>query len=425
MSAPVTPFSVNIPQSELDDLQERLARTRWPEAETVTDWSQGIPLSYARELAEYWGTDYDWRRFEKKLNSWPQFKTEIDGIDIHFIHRRSPHEDALPMIISHGWPGSVVEFHKVIDALADPTAHGGRAEDAFHVVAPSLPGYGFSGKPTETGTSVVKIGAMWGQLMARLGYDRYVAQGGDWGSIVTQSMGQTETEHCAAIHINMPVVAPDPDTMDNLTPQESAALESMSTYTQTDSGYSKQQSTKPQTIGYGLADSPVAQMTWIIEKFYNWMDCAQNGVKHPENILSKDELLDNVMLYWLNNTGASSARLYWESFTATNIDPIDMPVGCSIFPHEIFRSSRRWAQKRYSNLIYWNELEIGGHFAALEQPEIFINDLGGDNPSLLRALAGQTTSGAGHQGPDRCAGDKCAADRGYARHGGKTGATGH
>ena len=375
MDKGITPFTVDIADKELHDLRQRLANTRWPERETCSDWSQGMPLHYTRELTDYWASTYDWRRFEKKLNSWPQFKTNIDGIDIHFIHRRSPHEGALPLIISHGWPGSVAEFHKVIDALADPTAYGGNAQDAFHIVAPSLPGYGFSGKPAKAGTSVEKIGHMWGQLMARLGYDRYVAQGGDWGSIITQSMGQTQTRHCAGIHINMPVVAPDPDTMDKLTAQEQSALEGMAFYNDWDSGYSKQQSTRPQTLGYGLADSPVGQMAWIIEKFYAWTDCEKDGVKHPENILSKDELLDNVMLYWLNNCAASSARLYWESFNHTNLNPVDMPVGCSIFPGEIFRSSRRWAEKRFSNLIHWNEMERGGHFAALEQPTAFVEEV--------------------------------------------------
>lgn len=375
MNSAIKPFTVAIADTELQDLQQRLARTRWPERETTNDWSQGIPLDYTRELANYWQTTYDWRRFEKKLNGWPQFKTGIEDLDIHFIHRRSPHEDALPLIMSHGWPGSVAEFHKVIDALADPTAYGGKAEDAFHVVAPSLPGYAFSGKPTSTGTSVEKIGRMWGQLMDRLGYDRYVAQGGDWGSIITQSMGQTETSHCAGIHITLPIVAPDPDTMDKLTEREQSALQAMTFYNDWDSGYSKQQSTRPQTLGYGLADSPVGQMAWIVEKFYAWTDCEKDGVKHPENVLSKDELLDNVMMYWLNNCAASSARLYWESFNKANLDPIDMPTGCSMFPKEIFPSSRRWAQKRFSNLIYWNELERGGHFAALELPDIFLQEV--------------------------------------------------
>jgi pimeloyl-ACP methyl ester carboxylesterase len=375
MNTAISPFTVAISDAELEDLQQRLARTRWPERETIDDWSQGMPLDYTRELANYWASTYDWRRFENKLNNWPQFNTCIENIDIHFIHRRSPHEGALPLVMSHGWPGSVAEFHKVIDALADPTAHGGNAEDAFHVVAPSLPGYGFSGKPATAGTSAVKIGSMWGQLMARLGYDRYVAQGGDWGSIITQSMGQTETQHCAGIHITMPIIAPDPDTMDNLTEQEQSALEAMAFYNEWDSGYFKQQSTRPQTLGYALADSPVGQMAWIVEKFYAWTDCEKDGVKHPENALSKDELLDNVMMYWLNNTAASSARLYWENFNKVNLDPIDMPVGCSIFPKEIFRCSRRWAQKRFSNLVYWNDLERGGHFAALELPEVFLQEV--------------------------------------------------
>ena len=375
MNTTISPFSVAIADAQLQDLRQRLEQTRWPEQETCNDWNQGIPLDYTRELADYWCTDYDWRKFEEKLNGWPQFTTEIDGIDIHFIHRRSPRADALPIIISHGWPGSMVEFYKVIDALADPEAHGGRAEDAFHVVVPSLPGFGFSGKPATTGTSVEKIGRMWGTLMSRLGYDRYVAQGGDWGAVITQNMGLTETTHCAGIHINMPIVAPDPETMDNLTPQEQSALEAMAFYNDWDSGYSKQQSTRPQTLAYGLADSPVGQMAWIVEKFYTWTDCEKDGVKHPEHVLSKDELLDNVMIYWLTNSAASSARLYWESFNKPNMETISMPVGCSIFPREIFRTSRRWAEKRFTNLIYWNELDKGGHFAAFEQPQLYLEEI--------------------------------------------------
>ena len=375
MSATISPFTVAIDEATLQDLSNRLANTRWPEQETCADWSQGMPLQYTRELADYWANAYNWRRFERRLNEWPQFKTGIDGIDIHFIHRRSPEPNALPLIISHGWPGSGAEFSKVIDALADPVAHGGRAEDAFHVVAPSLPGFGFSGKPTTTGTTVEKIGGMWGQLMARLGYERYVAQGGDWGSMITQSMGQTETDHCAGIHINMPIVAPDPETMADLSPLEHSALEGMAHYSEWDSGYSKQQSTRPQTLAYGLADSPVGQMAWVVEKFYAWTDCEKGGGKHPEHVLTKDELLDNVMLYWLNNIAASSARLYWESFNRPNMEPIHIPVGCSIFPKEIFRSSRRWAEQRFSNLIHWNELDKGGHFAALEQPELFLKEV--------------------------------------------------
>jgi pimeloyl-ACP methyl ester carboxylesterase len=249
MSTDITPFTVNIAEAQLQELQQRLALTRWPNEETVQDWSQGVPLAYTRELTDYWTSSYDWRRFENRLNSWPQFMTRIDDIDIHFVHRRSPHENALPLVISHGWPDSIVGFHKIIDALADPTAYGGKAEDAFHVVVPSLPGFGFSGKPRSSGTSVEKVGAMWGKLMARLGYERYVAHGGDWGSMITQSMGQTEVEHCAGIHITMPIVAPDPDTMDNLTPQEHSARDGRSYDREWDSGYSKLQSTRPQTLG--------------------------------------------------------------------------------------------------------------------------------------------------------------------------------
>ena len=375
MSDAISPFTVDIPQQALDDLQTRLALTRWPDAETCNGWDQGIPLAYTRELATYWEQQYDWRRCETMLNKWPHYMTTIDCVDVHFMHCRSEHEDALPVIITHGWPGSVLEFHKVINALTDPTQHGGNESQAFHVIAPSLPGYGFSGKPVSTGTTAQAVGRMWGKLMARLGYDRYVAQGGDWGALVTQSMGVTETTHCAGIHINMPVVAPDPDTFNDLTAQEQGALDAMEFYNRWDSGYSKQQSTRPQTLGYGLADSPVGQMAWIVEKFYAWTDSEKNGVRHPEHVLTKDELLDNVMIYWLNNAAASSARLYWESFNAPNLDPINMPVGCSLFPKEIFRSSRRWAEKRFTNLIYWNELDRGGHFAAFEQPDTFINEV--------------------------------------------------
>lgn len=375
MSDTISPFKVDISPKAIDELRARLAATRWPEPETVNDWSQGIPAAYMMEICEYWRTDYDWYRWQEKLNGFDQFKTTIDGVGIHFIHVKSPHQNARPIIMTHGWPGSVVEFHKVIEALADPTRFGGEAADAFHVVCPSLPGYAFSDKPTEAGWGVEKIGRAWGMLMARLGYERYVAQGGDWGAIVTQSMGLTETEHCEAIHVNMPIVGPDPETMQDLTESEQAALEDMTHYTEWGSGYSKQQSTRPQTLGYGLADSPVGQAAWIIEKFWAWTDCDEGGEKHPENVLSKDELLDNVMMYWLTNSAASSAQLYWESFNSTGIDPIDMPVGCSIFPKELFRCSKRWAQKRFSSLIYWNELDRGGHFAAFEQPEIFVGEI--------------------------------------------------
>jgi len=385
INAGITPFTVSVPDASLQDLKQRLALTRWPDRETTAGtWDQGVPVAYAHELARYWAEHYDWRRCEATLNSWPQFTTMIDGIDIHFIHRRSSHENALPLIISHGWPSSVMEFHKIIDVLADPVAHGGKAEDAFHVIVPSLPGFGFSGKPSEPGTSAEKIGRMWGTLMSRLGYARYVAHGGDWGSLITQSMGQTELEHCAGIHTTLPLAPPDPATMDDLTPGEVASLEATAFYSDWLSGYSKPQSTRPQTIGYALADSPVGQMAWIIEKFYDWTDCERDGVKHPEHALTRDEMLDNVMFYWLNNAAASSARLYWESFNKPNLDPINIPVGCSIFPREIImRPSRRWAEKRFSNVIHWNELDQGGHFTALEQPALLVKELR-DCFSLLR-----------------------------------------
>ena len=371
MSEEITPFKVEIAESALEDLRQRIASTRWPEAEAVDDWSQGIPLAYTRELAEYWQKDYDWRRWEDKLNGWDHFITEIDGIDIHFLHVKSPVENALPMVITHGWPGSVVEFHKIIEPLTNPD----KPEDAFHLVIPTIPGYGFSGKPTAAGTNTTVVGQMWGKLMARLGYDRYVAQGGDWGAIITQSMGATETEHCAAIHVNMPICPPDEEGMQDMTEMEQKALEGMAYYQEWDSGYSKQQSTRPQTLGYGLADSPVGQMAWIMEKFWAWTDCGEGGDQHPENALNKDEMLDNVMMYWLTNSAASSARLYWESFRNPNMDPVSMPMGASIFPKEIFRASRRWGEKRFSNIIHWNVMDKGGHFAAFEQPEAFVDEV--------------------------------------------------
>jgi pimeloyl-ACP methyl ester carboxylesterase len=277
--------------------------------------------------------------------------------------------------MSHGWPGSVIEFMKVIGPLTDPTAHGGNAEDAFHVVCPALPGFGFSDKPTETGWTIERIGGAWGQLMAKLGYDRYVAQGGDWGAIITTSMGKTEIDHCACIHLNMPLVAPDPDTMDDLTEFEKSAIVSGQYYWDWGSGYSKEQSTRPQTLGYGLADSPSGQAAWVMEKYWAWTDCKG----HPENALTRDELLDNVMMYWLTDSGASSGRIYWESFNNTiagiGQTTIDMPTGCSIYPHEIFRSSRRWAEKTFTNLVHFNTLDEGGHFAAFEQPVVFVEEL--------------------------------------------------
>jgi pimeloyl-ACP methyl ester carboxylesterase len=367
----ITPFRIEAAEADLEDLRRRLRATRWPDRETVDDWSQGIPLAYVQEVCAYWADKYDWRAREALLNELPQFRTEIDGCGIHFVHARSPHEDALPLVITHGWPGSFVEFHKVIGPLSDPTAYGGDAADAFHVVCPTLPGYGYSDKPTRSGWGVERIADAWGQLMRRLGYARYLAQGGDWGAIVTTAIGIRDPEHCAGIHLNMPIAPPDPDTMNDLTEREQAALASIQYYGDWDSGYSKQQSTRPQTVGYGLVDSPAGLAAWILEKFWSWTD--RDG--HPEDVFTRDELLDNVMLFWLPATGASSARLYWESFNTPPMDPVAVPVGCSIYPHEIFRASRRWAEKRFGPLLHWNELDAGGHFAAFERPEIYVDEV--------------------------------------------------
>ena len=367
----VRPFRIEVHEADLVDLRDRLARTRWPEPETVDDWSQGIPLAYTRELCDYWATRYDWRATEARLNSLPQFVTGLDGLDIHFLHVRSPHAGALPIVLTHGWPGSIVEFEKVIGPLTDPVAHGGEAADAFDVVCPSLPGYGFSGKPTGTGWSVGRIADAWAQLMERLGYGRYGAQGGDWGAMVTASLGSRDAAHLAGIHLNMPMAAPGGLDVTDLTDAEQAALASFADHRRWGTGYSKEQSTRPQTVGYGLVDSPAGQAAWIVEKFWAWTDC--DG--HPENVLTRDELLDNVMLYWLPAAGASSARLYWESFVAPGFDPVGVPTGCSIFPKEIMRMSRRWAATRFTDIVYWNELDRGGHFAAFEQPGAFVDEL--------------------------------------------------
>jgi epoxide hydrolase len=372
MSDAITPFRIEIPQSELDDLRQRLRRTRWPDAETVDDWSQGIPLAYTRDLCDYWLDGYDWRACEDSLNRFPQFRTEIDGLSIHFLHVRSPHADATPLVITHGWPGSIVEFRKVIEPLTNPTAHGGDAADAFHIVCPSLPGFGFSGKPVQAGWGVERIADAWDELMTRLGYTRYGAQGGDWGSGVTQALGARHAPRSAGIHINMVTAPPDPDTMNDLTEQEQAALAAMKYYRDWDSGYSKEQSTRPQTVGYGLVDSPAGLCGWIVEKFWAWTDSHGD----PANVLTRDEMLDNVMLYWLPGTGASSGRLYWESFGKPGSrGQVQVPVGCSVFPKEIFRASRRWAEKAFPDLRYWNEPVKGGHFAAFEQPAIFVDEV--------------------------------------------------
>jgi epoxide hydrolase len=377
MSDDVMPFRINIPEADLTDLRERLLRTRWPEAEPVRDWSQGVPLAYLQDLCRYWADGYDWRAVEARVNDLPQFRTEIDGLGIHFLHVRSPHPGALPVVMSHGWPGSVVEFLKVIGPMVDPTAHGGDAADAFHVVCPSLPGYGWSDKPAESGWGIERIALAWTRLMARLGYDSYGAQGHDWGNSITTSIAQQDPDHVVGIHVIPPIAAPDPATFGELTGTEQAALAAMKQAKEWESGYSAEQATKPQTIGYSLVDSPTGLCAWIVEKFWTWTDRAGP----LEDVLTRDEILDNVTVYWVTGSGASSARLYWESFrqvsqwfSESTVDTVTVPTGCSIFPAEIPRPSRRWAAKRYTDIRHWNELDKGGHFAAFEQPELFVDE---------------------------------------------------
>ncbi len=363
-------FRIETPEEDLVDLRRRIHATRWPDRETVDDWSQGAPLSYVRELAAYWADGYAWRERERELNRFDQFLTGIEGVDIHFIHQRSPHPDALALLVTHGWPGSVVEFHKIIGPLTDPVAHGGDARDAFHVICPSLPGYGFSGKPTGTGWGVEKIAEAWQVLVRRLGYDRYGAQGGDWGAAVTTCLGRIAGNRCVGIHLNMPIARPTKAARDNPTAQDEAALAALGHYLDRDSGYAKQQRTRPQTLGYGLADSPVGQLAWIIEKFWSWTDC--DG--HPENALGRDEMLDNVMMYWLTGSAASSARLYWESFGRTGRGRVEVPTGVAAFPKEILRAPRSWCEPVY-NIVHWTDMPRGGHFAAFEQPDLLVEDI--------------------------------------------------
>ncbi|MCY4344741.1 MAG: epoxide hydrolase [Gammaproteobacteria bacterium] len=378
----IEPFAIDVPAADIDSLKSRLAATRWPEAETPDDWSQGVPLAYAQEFCSYWAERYDWSARQALMNRFAQFRTTVQDLKIHFIHHRSPSPEARPLLITHGWPGSVVEFHKVIEPLADPAAHGGDPADAFHVICPSLPGYGFSGKPAATGWGVEKIASAWDQLMVRLGYDSYFAQGGDWGAAVTTAIGIQNLGRCVGIHLNMPFAAPTAEALANPGARDKLALEGANYYQEWDSGYSKQQSTRPQTLGYGLVDSPAGQAMWILEKFWAWTDC--DG--HPENALSRDELIDNIMVYWLNGAGASSARLYWESFgkafSGGDGETVAVPTGCSIFPKEIIPTPRSWAQVRYPNIVHWNELDRGGHFAAFEQPALFVDEV----RSALRAM---------------------------------------
>jgi epoxide hydrolase len=327
-----------------------------------------VPLAEQRALVEYWRTRYDWRRCESRLNSLSQYRTAIDGLGIHFLHVRSPHPNALPLIITHGWPGSIIEFLGIIEPLTDPTAHGGQAEDAFHVVAPSLPGFAFSDKPAQRGWNVDHIAEAWSELMRRLGYSRYVAQGGDWGAWVTTRLAQQRPAGLAGIHLTLPLVVPDPMPAKNSSPEEQRAVDSIRRLQTKGFGYFEEQATKPQTIGYALTDSPAGQAAWIYEQFHAHTD--------PKSGLSLEQILDDITLYWLTGTAASSARIYFEdSNLGTNGGIVDLPVGCSIFPQEIYQAPRRWAEACYPRLIYWHELDRGGHFAAFEQPVLFTGEL--------------------------------------------------
>jgi len=381
----IRPFRVNIPQAQLDDLHRRINATEFPERETVTDASQGVQLATMQKLARYWGTDYDFRRFESRLNAVPQFMTEIDGLDIHFIHVRSKHETALPLIITHGWPGSVIELLKVVGPLTDPTAYDVSAEDAFDVVVPSMPGFGYSGKPTSTGWGPARIARAWVVLMKRLGYTRFVAQGGDWGAIITDVMGTQGVPELLGIHTNFPGTIPvDIDKMlpsgapppAGLSAEEKRAYEQLSRVYTKGIGYAVQMGLRPQTL-YGLADSPIALAAWMLDHdAISYQDIADAFDGHPVGDLTRDEVLDNITLTWLTKTGVSSGRIYWENKLGfLDVKNVSVPAAVSVFPKELYQAPRSWAEKAYPNLIYYNQVDRGNHFAAWQEPQLFSEEV--------------------------------------------------
>jgi len=370
------PFTVAIPEADLVDLHERLARTRWPDQIPGTDWRYGAKTQFVKSLCDYWASDYDWRAWEAKLNAFPQFMTRIDDHDVHFIHARSEHENATPILISHGWPGTVVEFLKIIEPLTTPEKHGGDPTEAFHVVCPSLPGYGFSGTTTREQIDTLAMAEMFAQLMQRLGYEKYVAQGGDWGAIVTSNLGAVDSDHLLGIHLNMPFgfAAGEQDNV-GLTEQEQADLADMAHFDAQETGYQKIQGTKPQTLGVGLNDSPAGLCAWITEKFRTWTDCDGD----IESVMTKDELLTNISVYWFTQSICSSTRLYFEVTQNPRLRfleaPVEVPTGVARFPKELMRFPRKWCDNVYSDIVHWEAYERGGHFAAMERPQELVSDI--------------------------------------------------
>ena len=373
----IRPFRIHVSEDDLEDLRRRLARTRWPDELPGVGWRYGVPVSYLKELAEYWRTSYDWRKYEAVLNAFPQFTTQIDGANVHFMHVRSTEPDALPLIITHGWPGSIVEFLNIIGPLIDPRAHSGDPADAFHLVIPSIPGYGFSGPTHDVGWTTARVAKAWAELMSRLGYERYGAQGGDWGAFVSPELGRIDPDHVVGVHVNaatvgfIPFGPVDPDELATFTNAEKARLGRLEKFMADMNGYFQIQATRPQTLAYGLSDSPAGQLAWIVEKFKEWTD---SSAELPEDAVGRDHLLTNVMLYWLTGTAASSARLYYENMHSPSWDqgPSRTPTGVAVFAEDV--AIRRYGE-RGNNIVHWSDFERGGHFAAMEAPDLLIGDV--------------------------------------------------